>query len=169
MMAIGRMLYGIFGAKIPLKPTLFACGLLGLACYLTAAFCSQPALALIACALCGLSVSLMWPGTLSSTSARFPGAGSLFFALMAVAGDIGCSLGPWLSGLTTDLVIAHAPAQRLAQLGLSAEQLGAQGWYAGRAPSSACCCLRALPSRSAAKSAKTRRKGNPVPTFHIGL
>ena len=66
----------------------------------------------------------MWPGTLSSTSARFPGAGSLFFALMAVAGDIGCSLGPWLSGLTTDLVIAHAPAQRLAQLGLSAEQLG---------------------------------------------
>lgn len=132
MMAIGRMLYGIFGARIPLKPTLFACGLLGLACYLTVAFCSQPALALIACALCGLSVSLMWPGTLSSTSARFPGAGSLFFALMAVAGDIGCSLGPWLSGLTTDLVIAHAPPQRLAQLGLSAEQLGLKaGMLAG--------------------------------------
>lgn len=132
MMAIGRMLYGIFGARIPLKPTLFACGLLGLACYLTAAFCAQPALALIACALCGISVSLMWPGTLSSTSARFPGAGSLFFALMAVAGDIGCSLGPWLSGLTTDLVIAHATPQRLGAAGPQRRATRAKGRYAGR-------------------------------------
>ena len=132
IMALGRMLYGIFGAKIPLRPTLLGCGTLGFVCYLVCVFSNNPILSLVACALCGLAVSLMWPGTLSSTSGRFPGAGTLFFALLAVGGDIGCSLGPWLSGLTTDLVIAHTPAETLTHLGLSAEQLGLRsGMLAG--------------------------------------
>jgi len=132
IMALGRMLYGIFGAKIPLRPTLIGCGTLGLLCYLVCVFNGSPFLSLIACALCGLAVSLMWPGTLSSTAGRFPGAGTLFFALMAVGGDIGCSLGPWLSGLTTDLVIAHTSPETLASLGLTAQQLGLRaGMLAG--------------------------------------
>ena len=132
VMALGRMLYGIFGAKIPLRPTLIGCGSLGLLCYLVCVFNGNPILSLVACAFCGLAVSLMWPGTLSSTAGRFPGAGTLFFALMAVGGDIGCSLGPWLSGLTTDLVIAHTSPETLASLGLTAQQLGLRsGMLAG--------------------------------------
>jgi fucose permease len=110
MMALGRVAYGILGERIPLKPALLACGVLALTCYLTAAFSGAAAFSLAACALCGLAVSLMWPGTLSATSGRFPGAGSLLFALLAVAGDMGCALGPWISGVITDGVIARTPA-----------------------------------------------------------
>ena len=43
----------------------------------------------------------MWPGSISLTSARMPGAGTALFALLALAGDMGGTLGPSLVGLAT--------------------------------------------------------------------
>ena len=63
LMGIGRMLYGIKGAKLNIKNMLTICGLLCIVCYLTVVLSPWPMLSLLACGVCGLSVSLMWPGT----------------------------------------------------------------------------------------------------------
>ena len=59
-------------------------------------------MAFLGCALCGFSVGIFWPGILSRATARLPGAGIAMFALMAVAGDIGCLTGPSVSGAVAD-------------------------------------------------------------------
>ena len=61
-----------------------------------------PAVSLLGCALCGLTVSLMWPGMLSLTAAGYPSGGIAMFAIMAIGGDIGCAFGPWLTGIVAD-------------------------------------------------------------------
>lgn len=72
--------------------------LLCIACYLTAAFSKNPLIGLIGCALCGFSVGIFWPGTFSTAAAALPNAGTAMYALMALAGDVGCSAGPSLVG-----------------------------------------------------------------------
>ena len=103
LMAIGRTGYGIFGQKIRVEKALLWCAVLTVGCYALTVFCGVPLVALIGCAMTGLGVSLMWPGVLSVSSSRFPKGGSPMFAILALAGDIGCSLGPWLSGVVSDL------------------------------------------------------------------
>ena len=125
LMGLGRMLYGRLGSRLPLKKCLMGCALLCVACYLTAALSGNPVAALAGCAVCGFSVSIMWPGALSMSAARFPAAGTALFAILAVMGDLGCSVGPWLAGLASDGVQAVPQmAQFAAQAGLTAEQLG---------------------------------------------
>jgi MFS transporter len=102
MMGIGRTLYGTRGQRLNLQKALFACAALCIASYLLTALVPVPAVALIGCALCGLSVSLMWPGMLSLSSAGYPTGGTAMFALLALCGDLGCSAGPWLTGLVSD-------------------------------------------------------------------
>jgi len=102
-MGIGRTIYGFWGSKIHLKKALIASSTLCVLCYLTTVFAPWPLLSLLGCALCGLSVSLMWPGTFSMSAGRFPHGGTALFGMLAVAGDLGCSLGPWLTGLVSDL------------------------------------------------------------------
>ena len=101
-MALGRVYFGINGDRLNLERMLMYSSAFCVACYLLAVF--VPALTLLGCALCGLSVAIMWPGTLSNGARRFPLAGTAMFGLYAVCGDIGCSVGPWLAGLTSDLV-----------------------------------------------------------------
>lgn len=88
-------------------------------------FVQLPIMALLGCALCGLSVSLMWPGTLSLSAERFPNGGTAMFGMLAVFGDIGASLGPWTAGLVSDLA---QKSHRLLAFGqaanLDSEQLG---------------------------------------------
>ncbi len=60
-----------------------------------------PLINLIACAVCGLSVGIMWPGTFSKASAVLPKGGTALFALLALGGDIGCSGGPTLVGMVS--------------------------------------------------------------------
>ena len=60
-----------------------------------------PQLSLAACAVCGLSVGIMWPGTFSKASAALPKGGTAMFALLALGGDIGCSGGPTLVGMVS--------------------------------------------------------------------
>lgn len=125
LMGLGRMIYGRMGSRLPLKKCLMGCALLCVACYLTAALSGNPVAALAGCAVCGFSVSIMWPGALSMSAARFPMAGTAMFAILAVMGDLGCSVGPWLAGLVSDGAQAVPQlTQFAAQAGLTAEQLG---------------------------------------------
>ena len=69
------------------------------ACYLVAGLSGSPLLSLVACAVTGLSVALMWPGTYSLAARKLPGGGTVLFAILAFFGDIGCSAGPALIGM----------------------------------------------------------------------
>ncbi|MDR0929603.1 MAG: MFS transporter [Oscillospiraceae bacterium] len=102
LMGAGRTLFAAMGNRLRLPRALAGCALLCVACYLTTALVNNPFVALIGCAVTGFSVSLMWPGMLSLGSRTFPGAGTALFSLMAVGGDIGCAIGPWVTGLVAD-------------------------------------------------------------------
>lgn len=102
MMGIGRTLYGTRGQRLNLQNALSASAGLCIVSYLLAALVPVPAVALLGCALCGLSVSLMWPGMLSLSSAGYPTGGTAMFAILALCGDLGCSAGPWLTGFVSD-------------------------------------------------------------------
>lgn len=95
----GRLLYGLFGKKINLHYALLGCSVLCVICYLLTSLAPYPLLSLLGCAFCGLSVSLMWPGLYSLAARYFHNGGTSMFGMLAVCGDIGCSLGPWLTGL----------------------------------------------------------------------
>ena len=71
--------------------------------YLLAAFSPYPILAMIGCALCGLSVGIMWPGSFSLAAANCPRGGTAMFAFLALAGDLGCSAGPAVVGFVSEV------------------------------------------------------------------
>ena len=95
---ISRVIYGRFGEKIELKKYMIFSGILCLACYLLTALSQSPILGLIGCIICGFSVGIMWPGTISISSKKFPMGGTVMFALLAMAGDLGAAMGPGLVG-----------------------------------------------------------------------
>ena len=99
LMGTARALYGKFGDRIPLRRAMSASAALCVVCYLTAVFSQSALFALLGCALCGFSVGIFWPGTFSMAAASLPGAGTAMYALMALAGDVGCSGGPTVVGL----------------------------------------------------------------------
>ncbi len=100
-MGICRVLYGKFGPKMNLTRFMLGSGILCLCCYLLASLSSSPVLGLIGCVLCGFSVGIMWPGTISLTSPRLPRGGTALFAMLAMAGDLGGAFGPSLVGTIT--------------------------------------------------------------------
>ena len=83
-MGIGRTIYGVWGEKIHLTGAMVFCAALCILCYLGTALFENPWLSLLSCALCGFSVSLMWPGTFSLTSAAYPKGGTAMFGILAV-------------------------------------------------------------------------------------
>lgn len=98
LMGTSRALYGKYGEKLDLKKFMIGSGVLCLCCYLLAGLASLPILGLVGCALCGFSVGIMWPGAISISSQAMPLGGTAMFALLALAGDLGGSLGPTLIG-----------------------------------------------------------------------
>jgi len=102
MMGIIRTLYGMKGQKINIQKTLMICSFLCILSFAVASLSPVPAISLLGCSLCGLSVSLMWPGTLSLTAGGYPSGGIAMFALLALGGDLGCAFGPWLTGIVAD-------------------------------------------------------------------
>lgn len=99
MMGIARLIYGKYGAKLHLdKFIVFSC-MLCIASYLCISLVPIPLIGLLGCALCGFSVGIFWPGTYSKAAASIKGGGTAMFALLALAGDMGCSGGPTLAGL----------------------------------------------------------------------
>lgn len=101
-MGIGRVVFGAFSDKYSVKKALIINNLLCFVCYIVVALCKIPLLALAACAFCGFTVSLSWPGTYSMAAARFPRGGTVMFSIFALCGDFGCSTGPWLLGAVAD-------------------------------------------------------------------
>lgn len=102
LMGIGRLFYGVYGAKIRIEKAMLLCAVGCLISYIILSVGTPASLRLAAMALCGLSVSIMWPGTISITASHFKNSGTAIFALLAAAGDIGCSLGPWIFGMVAD-------------------------------------------------------------------
>ena len=100
-MGISRVFYGKYGKKIDLMKFMIGSGALCLCCYLLAALGGNPLLGLAGCVVCGFSVGIMWPGTISITSGRISTGGTAMFALLAMAGDLGGSAGPCLVGFVT--------------------------------------------------------------------
>ncbi|MCQ2544010.1 MAG: MFS transporter [Lachnospiraceae bacterium] len=100
-MGISRVIYGKFGEKMKLGRFMILSGILCLICYAFASFSIIPAMGLAGCVICGFSVGIMWPGTLSISSKKFPRGGTAMFALLAMAGDLGGSIGPGIVGRVT--------------------------------------------------------------------
>ena len=97
-MGISRVIYGKSEGKFELTKYMLESGVLCVVCYLLATLFENPVIGLIGCIVCGFSVGIMWPGTISITSSRFPSGGTAMFALLAMAGDMGGTLGPSLVG-----------------------------------------------------------------------
>lgn len=101
MMGISRFFYGKYGEKLDLMKFMISSGILCLICYLLAALAPLPFLNLVGCSLCGFSVGIMWPGTISIASKKIPLGGTAMFAFLAMAGDLGGAVGPGIVGLVT--------------------------------------------------------------------
>lgn len=102
LMGTARLLYAKIGSRWDLSRTMLASTLLCVASYLLTSLSPLPALSLVGCGLCGFSVGVLWPGTFSRASAALRRGGTAMFALLALAGDLGCSAGPTLVGMVSD-------------------------------------------------------------------
>ena len=113
MLAIGRTLYAKKGNNVE---SVLLLGAIGAAiCYFVATVTPIPIFGLIACAMTGLCVSLMWPGSLSVAAARFPSGGVVVYAMMAASGDMGAAIAPQLVGIITDAALGNAFVLSLAE------------------------------------------------------
>lgn len=106
LMGISRAFYGKYGGKIKLTNYIMVSSILCIGSYLLAVFSPVPILGLAGCALCGLSVGIMWPGVLSMSARYMPQGGTAMFGLLALSGDIGCTVGPGLVGFVSGAVSA---------------------------------------------------------------
>ena len=104
LMGISRVFYSKFSEKINLRKFMAGSSILCVASYLLASLSPNPALSLAGCALCGLSVGIMWPGTFSVAAETCPKGGMALFALLALGGDLGCSAGPTVVGFVSGAV-----------------------------------------------------------------
>ena len=103
LMGASRAFYGNYGEKINLDRFMAVSSVLCILSYLCLVFMPVPVLSLAGCALCGLSVGILWPGTFSRASKALPAGGTALFALLALGGDIGCSGGPTLVGMVSGM------------------------------------------------------------------
>lgn len=100
-MGLSRIIYGRYGDRLNLNRFMkFSC-VLCIASYMCISLIPASAIGLIGCAICGFSVGILWPGTYSIAAAAIKGGGTLMFAMLALAGDLGCSAGPTLAGLVS--------------------------------------------------------------------
>lgn len=116
-MGISRTFYGKFGEKIDLTAFMAVSAVLCLGCYLLAGLSKIPLLGLIGCAVCGITVGLMWPGTISTAARIMPRGGTAMFALLAMGGDIGGSFGPAIVGSVSQRAGDNLQAGLLAGIG----------------------------------------------------
>ena len=103
LMGSARAFYGKFGDRINLDHFMAGSGILCVISYLCISLSPSPVISLAGCAVCGLSVGIMWPGSFSKASAMLRNGGTALFALLALAGDLGCSGGPTLVGYISSM------------------------------------------------------------------
>ena len=104
LMGLSRLIYGKYGDKIDLDRFMKFSTILCIGSYLIITLIPNPFLELAGCGICGFSVGIMWPGTFSKSSAALRRGGTVLFALLALAGDVGCSGGPTLVGFVSSAV-----------------------------------------------------------------
>lgn len=102
-MGISRVSYGKMSEKLDLIKTMSMCGALSVICYLTASLSSLPIIGLAGCAFCGISVGIMWPGSISISSQKCPRGGTAMFAFLALAGDLGATVSPTMVGNVSNM------------------------------------------------------------------
>ena len=102
-MGISRVLFGKACDKMNLDRFMIGSGILCFICFVLASFSENPMIGLAGCIVCGFSVGIMWPGTISISSKAFPTGGTAMFALLAMAGDLGGSIGPAIVGKVADI------------------------------------------------------------------
>lgn len=116
LMGLSRAFYGKFGDRIPLERFLRLSGGLCVCSYLLTSMAPAPGLSLLGCMLCGLSVGIMWPGGFSIAARSIQNGGTAMFALLALAGDLGCSGGPALVGMVSQMRGGNLKAGLLAAI-----------------------------------------------------
>ena len=102
-MGISRVVYGKFSEKLDLTKVMLVCGAMCAGCYLLASLSPLPILGLMGCALCGLTVGIMWPGSISISSQKCPRGGTAMFAFLALAGDLGAMVSPAMVGSISEM------------------------------------------------------------------
>ena len=102
-MGLSRLLYGKMSTRLNLVKTMLLSGLLCSVCYFVASLSPLPVIGLAVCALCGLAVGIMWPGSLSISAQKCPLGGTALFAFLALAGDLGATLSPTMVGYISEL------------------------------------------------------------------
>ena len=103
LMGTSRLIYGKFGEKLNLNRFMIISTILCISSYLLISLVPIPAISLIGCGICGFSVGILWPGTFSKASSAIKNGGTVLFAMLALAGDLGCSSGPTLAGFISGL------------------------------------------------------------------
>ena len=116
LMGSSRLLYAKMSERISLPKMMLSSGILCIVSYLLAALSPNPVLALLGCGLCGFSVGVFWPGTFSMAAASCPKGGTALFALLALAGDLGCSSGPGVVGVVSGAFSENLKAGLLAAI-----------------------------------------------------
>lgn len=101
-MGIARAFYGKYSEQIPLKKMMAGSAALCIVCYIIASISKSPVVGLLACAVCGFTVAIFWPGTFSMAAVALPGGSTAMYAFMALAGDLGCSSGPTVVGMVAN-------------------------------------------------------------------
>lgn len=123
-MGSARAFYGKYGDRIDLDKFMTGSAVLCIASYLVVSLASMPIISLIGCAVCGFSVGIMWPGTFSRAASALRTGGTAMFALLALAGDLGCSTGPTLVGFVSDAFGGNLNAGILAAVIFPAVMVG---------------------------------------------
>ena len=103
MMGLSRVFYGKFSEKLPMLKALIICGILTVGGYLIVSLVPNPYLSLLGCGIIGFGVGIFWPGVLSVSSRRIPAGGTAMFGILALSGDLGCSSGPQLAAVVSEL------------------------------------------------------------------
>ena len=98
LMGSARVLYSKISERFSLAAVMISSGVLCMLSYLVASLSSNPRISLVGCAVCGFSVGVMWPGTFSLAAMKIPKGGTALFAMLALFGDSGCSVGPAVVG-----------------------------------------------------------------------
>lgn len=101
-MGIVRLIYGMKSESINIEKALIISSLFCVFGYIVTVFSPYPFLSLIGCGISGLSVAIMWPSVFSLASKTYNKGGTAMFAMLALAGDIGCSIGPGIVGIVSN-------------------------------------------------------------------
>lgn len=101
-MGLSRLIYGKLGSRMNVQRFIVFSAFLCVAAYLLTVFAPHPILSLVGCGICGFSVGIFWPGVFTTAAATYPAGGTAMFALLALAGDVGCGGGPGLVGVISN-------------------------------------------------------------------